>query len=549
MQLDTRMVCVLVLSMLLMTCIVLLQRAHFAARATTDQDIHMSKTVASPGNQDSRTIYDTSVDATVSISAQFSDDSIVTGSGFFIRGDGYICTCAHVVQRRRVEGEEDETDPAARYPELAKRVRVTISAAGGLFSRFESHDTDIVGIDGRGDVAVLHVDDLATVNPYLDLIRTNRTQNGESIMVIGDPFGRDFQSCAVGTIRDGQWVDPDVKTLVTCVLTDVSTSVGNSGSPIISTATGKCVGMHTAAFTPKGSGESTTFGGGVAGYVLCKIVDALVDKHRRPGVETTRYTEYVEVRDGVGYFRKGILPCALVANSTQQQMLMQAGSDVVLTFSDDILGFIVTWASEDDVDNIRRGDVITHINGIPVGIYNGHHSIGDVTWFLGNDEEVTLTVQRGGGVVETTVYKVNLQPIEPWEDVTDRTGTQVVGIAAIVGTVVAASLAVGATGASAAGALGGGLLLYTAILATDKVEDIATLIIDFTPYYKLYKYKAKKGDDNDKKVFDDTRRVIKNCLNDRPAVKRLVKNHTDKHRSTHGEATSEAEFASDFRLL
>lgn len=41
-------------------------------------------------------------------------------------------------------------------------------------------------------------------------------------------------------------------------------------SPIISTVTGKCIGMHTGAFSPEGTGENTA-------YVLCKITDALID--------------------------------------------------------------------------------------------------------------------------------------------------------------------------------------------------------------------------------------------------------------------------------
>ena len=93
------------------------------------------------------------------------------------------------------------------------------------------------------------------------------------------------------------------------------------------------------------------------------------------------------------------------------------------------------------------------------------------------------------------------------------------------------------------------MLLQVALRATDKVEDIASLLIDFTPNYTLSKDKAKNGDAGDRKVFDDTRRAIKRCLNDRPAVKRLVNKHTDKHHSTHGEATSEAAFARDFALL
>ena len=177
--------------------------------------------------RDDRAIYDASVDATVSITAKFADGRVGTASGFFLRDDSYVDTCAHSIQRpRTVENDDGETvldmDRVDGFPELATEIRVTISAAGGPFNRFVSDKANIVGIDGR-----------------------------------------DFQSCAVGTVRDGQWVDSTVQTLVTCILTDVSTSKGNSGSPIISTVAGKCIGMHTSAFSPEGSVESTTFGGGI----------------------------------------------------------------------------------------------------------------------------------------------------------------------------------------------------------------------------------------------------------------------------------------------
>ena len=61
------------------------------------------------GKRDDRAIYDASVDATVSITAKFADDSVGTASGFFVRDDGYVCTCAHAIQRpRTVENDDGE---------------------------------------------------------------------------------------------------------------------------------------------------------------------------------------------------------------------------------------------------------------------------------------------------------------------------------------------------------------------------------------------------------------------------------------------------------
>ena len=53
-------------------------------------------------------------------------------------------------------------------------------------------------------------------------------------------------------------------------------------------------------------GESTTVGGGIAAYVVCKITDALIDAHRihsetlPTAHKTTEYTEYVELGDSMG---------------------------------------------------------------------------------------------------------------------------------------------------------------------------------------------------------------------------------------------------------
>ena len=93
----------------------------------------------------------------------------------------------------------------------------------------------------------------------------------EKIMIIGDPFGYDHQSCAVGHIRDARWTDVTLRTLLTCITTDVFTGPGNSGSPIIN-MNSECVGMHIGAF-----GNATTqFGGGVASDIFgkgCKFVN------------------------------------------------------------------------------------------------------------------------------------------------------------------------------------------------------------------------------------------------------------------------------------
>jgi hypothetical protein len=296
-------------------------------------------------------------------------------------------------------------------PEIARKCVVVVSDVDGISGMDRSFDAQIVGIDGLGDIAVLKIDGIQHTGS-IEIDHVDDMHTGDDVMIIGNPYGMDFQSCAVGRIRDNHWTDPTLATLLTNILTDVSTSSGSSGSPIINMA-GKCVGMHTGSFNPAVSAEdssSTTFGGGIVGYQLARISDMIIDQHMGTGESS-----HIEKVDQILFYRKGILPFKLIANTVQNQLLLFPES----TFDTRLEGFIVLSAS--DNCDIRRGDVISHINGVHVGTFHNQHAIGDVTWWLGSTEEVSILYKREG---EYKTTAVQLYKVPSTIDETVRVGAQ-----------------------------------------------------------------------------------------------------------------------------
>jgi S1-C subfamily serine protease len=164
---------------------------------------------------------------------------VKVGTGFFLTEDGYICTCAHVVM--------DASSNVSSTNTIIVTVNTTDSS--GITSH-NNYDATLVGFDGHGDVAILKIDPGSYATPPVTLV-TDITENlvAYDVMVIGCIFGIDYESCAMGNVRDQKWTDPTGRHQLSCLLTSVPTSAGNSGSPIFDVM-GRCLGMHQNSFQP-----------------------------------------------------------------------------------------------------------------------------------------------------------------------------------------------------------------------------------------------------------------------------------------------------------
>jgi serine protease Do len=173
------------------------------------------------------------------------------GSGFVVDKEGYILTNRHVV-------------------EGADNIRVTL--ANGR----RTYDAKLVGKDARTDVALLKIEPKESLTA-LQLGDSDRTEVGEWVMAIGNPFGLGGNSVTVGVVSfKGQ--RPGLGgftrgTSVDLIQTDAAINPGNSGGPLINTR-GEVVGVNTLIVTG-GLQQSAGVGFAVAVNVAKEVLPQL----------------------------------------------------------------------------------------------------------------------------------------------------------------------------------------------------------------------------------------------------------------------------------
>ena len=119
----------------------------------------------------------------------------------------------------------------------------------------------------HADVAVLRLVPKGRIRlpSPIPVRRHTYPQSGDTCVVIGNIFGQDPRSVAVGAVRNGRWKDPHGLSLLSTVLTDVATGAGTSGGPILDAA-GHVVALHAG-----------TYGAAPSKCVMCDEVFRHVD--------------------------------------------------------------------------------------------------------------------------------------------------------------------------------------------------------------------------------------------------------------------------------
>ena len=141
------------------------------------------------------------------------------GTGIVLTADGYILTCAHVV---------DLSDPVISVE----------TCDGSVF------DGTVVALDRQTDVAVVHIPALG-LEPA-ELGSSGQTLVGETAIALGNPLGPQFSAtltCGILSARERTvTIDRYVMTLLQF---DASVSPGNSGGPLLNSL-GQVIGMVNA---------------------------------------------------------------------------------------------------------------------------------------------------------------------------------------------------------------------------------------------------------------------------------------------------------------
>jgi len=153
-----------------------------------------------------------------------------TGSGFVIDEDGTIVTNEHVV------GDSDE-------------VQVRFSEEGDFV------DAEVLGTDPSTDVAILKVDPDDAKLQALPLGDSSKTEVGDSVVAIGNPFGY-TRSVTTGIVsaKQRQITARNGFTIENVIQTDASINPGNSGGPLLD-AQGRVIGINSQIATGGSSGS------------------------------------------------------------------------------------------------------------------------------------------------------------------------------------------------------------------------------------------------------------------------------------------------------
>ena len=150
------------------------------------------------------------------------------GSGVIVTKDGYILTNNHVVEN-------------------ADEVRVALNDGREMTAK-------VIGKDPKSDVALLKVD--AKDLPAIDLADSDKTEVGDLVLAIGNPFGVG-QTVTSGIIsaKDRGNLGLDYEDFIQ---TDAAINPGNSGGALVD-AEGRLIGINTAILSRSGGNQGIGF--------------------------------------------------------------------------------------------------------------------------------------------------------------------------------------------------------------------------------------------------------------------------------------------------
>jgi putative serine protease PepD len=141
------------------------------------------------------------------------------GTGFEIDSAGNIMTAEHVVDK-------------------ANSIKVQ-------FADGSTAKASLVGSDKSTDTAVIHVDVPASQLHPLALGSSSSVQPGQSVVAIGSPFGlAETMTAGIVSATNRTVTAPNRFSITGAIQTDAAINHGNSGGPLIDTATNTVIGIN-----------------------------------------------------------------------------------------------------------------------------------------------------------------------------------------------------------------------------------------------------------------------------------------------------------------
>lgn len=242
---------------------------------------------------------------------RFREESL--GSGMIVDPDGYILTNYHVIQ-----GAD----------------KILVRLAGDN----KNYRARVVGYDQETDLAVIKIDADRKL-PVVKMGNSDAAQVGDWVLAIGSPFGLEATVTAGIVSYKGRPAFSARQQFQRFIQTDAAINRGNSGGPLVSLA-GEVIGVNTAIFTESPAGGNAGVGFALASNIAVEVYNQIIKSGH-------------VVRGSIGITFQG-------AASENEAILRSFGADHGV-----IIGEVVPGGPADKA-SLRRGDVITEVDGTPV---------------------------------------------------------------------------------------------------------------------------------------------------------------------------------------
>ena len=265
------------------------------------------------------------------------------GTGFEIDSKGDIMTAEHVVA-----GEDS----------------ITVQFQDGSTAK-----ATLVGADKTTDTAVIHVDVPTSKLHPLALGDSSAVEPGQSVVAIGSPFGlQESMTAGIVSATNRTITAPNKFSITGAIQTDAAINHGNSGGPLIDTATNTVIGINDQI-------ESDTNDNSGVGFAV-PINSSKAVAHTLIAGGTVQHA-YVGVR--IEDVSGGAKITSIVSGSPA------------------------------DKAGLKVGDVITEYNGSAV---TSADELTAAVFHSRSGETVSVTVKRDGST-KTVQVKLGVQPAAP----------------------------------------------------------------------------------------------------------------------------------------
>lgn len=262
-----------------------------------------------------------------------------SGSGIIIRSDGYIMTNNHVISEALQRGTNKVLNGAKIEVILPNEVDKPYTAT-------------VIGRDEKTDLAVLKID--AVDLPAIEMGNSDEIKVGELAVAIGNPGGLEYMGSVTAGVISGlnRNISLDQNSELKLIQTDAAINPGNSGGALVN-AEGKLIGINTAKISGDGF-EGLGFA--IPVNKAKEITDNLIEY------------KYVKGRPSIGI-------------SINQSF----NEDIAARYKvpAGVLVEEVSPLSGAYNAGLKRGDIITKVNGTPIKTYSelneikNKHKVGD----------------------------------------------------------------------------------------------------------------------------------------------------------------------------